>query len=510
MTRKQKRLTVIFGGMSFIIAAVLLVMFAFSRSVAYFYMPTDVAKNPLPPDTRIRLGGLVGEGSIVRDEGSVVRFAVTDPSGEIVNVRYQGILPDLFREGQGVVTEGTFQAGSDLFSADTVLAKHDETYMPKEVADRLKAEGLWEKSKGPAPQGKVKGQEAKDAMIIEIGHYLLVLALAIAIILSVVPVIGARRHDQTMMDIAPFGSVLLFALVAFSFAALTYAHVVSDFSVENVWENSHSLVPLVYKYSGVWGNHEGSMMLWLLILSLFSALVAVFGRNLPDTLKANVLAVQAWISFAFILFILLTSNPVHSPRSGTARGPGPQSVAAGHRPRHPSAAALSRLCRLFDLFLLRGRRADGRPYRCGLGALGASLDACRLDLPDARHRDGLLLGLLRTRLGRLVVLGSGRECLLHALARRYRAAAFGARHGEARGVEDLDAAAGHPHLLAVADGHLPGALRRADLGACLCQRSEPRSVHTLHPVDLHRRGVVSICLPGTAVVCRRAVCAGLA
>jgi cytochrome c-type biogenesis protein CcmE len=161
MTRKQKRLVVIFGGMSFIIAAVLLVMFAFSRSVAYFYMPANLASNPVPPDTRIRLGGLVGEGSIVRGEGSVVRFAVTDPSGEIVNVRYQGILPDLFREGQGVVTEGTFEAGSKLFSADTVLAKHDETYMPKEVADKLKAEGLWKESKAPAPQGEAQRQEAK-------------------------------------------------------------------------------------------------------------------------------------------------------------------------------------------------------------------------------------------------------------------------------------------------------------------------------------------------------------
>ncbi|PKA40354.1 heme lyase NrfEFG subunit NrfE [Rhizobium sullae] len=146
-------------------------------------------------------------------------------------------------------------------------------------------------------------------MIIEIGHYALVLALATAIVLSIVPVIGARRLDQAMMDVAPLGSVVLFALVAFSFGILTYAHVVSDFTVKNVWENSHSLVPLVYKYSGVWGNHEGSMMLWLLILALFSALVALFGRNLPDRLKANVLSVQAWISAAFILFILLTSNP---------------------------------------------------------------------------------------------------------------------------------------------------------------------------------------------------------
>ena len=167
MTRKQKRLAVIAGGMSFILAAVLLVMFAFSQSVAYFYMPGDLASNPVAPGTRIRLGGLVGSGSVLRGEGSVVRFAVTDPSGQIVNVRYQGILPDLFREGQGVVTEGRFETGSNVFTADTVLAKHDETYMPKEVADKLKAEGLWEEGKGAAPQGEatkgkvVEGQEAQ-------------------------------------------------------------------------------------------------------------------------------------------------------------------------------------------------------------------------------------------------------------------------------------------------------------------------------------------------------------
>jgi cytochrome c-type biogenesis protein CcmE len=164
MTRKQKRLAVIAGGMSFILVAVLLVMFAFSQSVAYFYMPGDLAKTPVAPGTRIRLGGLVGEGSVMRGEGSVVRFAVTDPSGQIVNVRYQGILPDLFREGQGVVTEGAFETGSTVFTADTVLAKHDETYMPKEVADRLKAQGLWEEGKGPASQGEVpQGQAPQGA-----------------------------------------------------------------------------------------------------------------------------------------------------------------------------------------------------------------------------------------------------------------------------------------------------------------------------------------------------------
>ena len=146
-------------------------------------------------------------------------------------------------------------------------------------------------------------------MIIEIGHYTLVLALAASVIVSIVPAVGARKRDLSFMDVAPIGSIVLFILVAFSFGVLTYAHVVSDFSVRNVWENSHSLMPLAYKYSGVWGNHEGSMMLWLLILTFFSAMVATFGSNLPDTLRANVLSVQAWISAAFILFILLTSNP---------------------------------------------------------------------------------------------------------------------------------------------------------------------------------------------------------
>ena len=151
MTRKQKRLAVIGGGMGFMIAAVLLVMFAFSQSVAYFYMPADLAKTPVAPETRIRLGGLVGEGSVVRGAGSTVEFAVTDGSANAVKVKYTGILPDLFREGQGVVTEGMFSSGTNVFIADTVLAKHDETYMPKDVADRLKEKGLWVEGNGAGP-----------------------------------------------------------------------------------------------------------------------------------------------------------------------------------------------------------------------------------------------------------------------------------------------------------------------------------------------------------------------
>ena len=141
-------------------------------------------------------------------------------------------------------------------------------------------------------------------MIIELGHYALVLALATAVIQAALPILGARLNDRGLMELASSAAVACFLLVAFAFTVLTFAYVTSDFSVRNVWENSHSLKPLIYKISGVWGNHEGSMLLWLLILTFFSALVAAFGRNLPETLQANVLAVQAWIAMAFALFML--------------------------------------------------------------------------------------------------------------------------------------------------------------------------------------------------------------
>jgi cytochrome c-type biogenesis protein CcmF len=146
-------------------------------------------------------------------------------------------------------------------------------------------------------------------MIPELGHYALVLALALGLIQSVVPVIGARVRDGALMRLASTTAIAQFAFVALSFAALTTCYVTSDFSVATVYENSHSMMPLIYKFTSVWGNHEGSMLLWVLILSVFGAGVALFGGNLPETLKANVLAVQSWVASAFYLFILLTSNP---------------------------------------------------------------------------------------------------------------------------------------------------------------------------------------------------------
>ncbi len=146
-------------------------------------------------------------------------------------------------------------------------------------------------------------------MIAEAGHYALILALALALIQSTVPVVGAYLRDTALMNVARSTALAQFLFCGLSFLALTTLYVVSDFSVANVFQNSHSAKPLLYKITGVWGNHEGSMLLWVAILAFFGALVASFGNNLPLSLRAHVLAVQGWIAAAFYLFILATSNP---------------------------------------------------------------------------------------------------------------------------------------------------------------------------------------------------------
>jgi len=146
-------------------------------------------------------------------------------------------------------------------------------------------------------------------MITELGHFALILALGVALVQTVVPLIGAQKGWQGWMAVAVPAAVLQFLLVAGAFAALTHAFVTSDFSLRLVVLNSHSLKPVLYKVTGVWGNHEGSMLLWVLIVALFGATAAVFGSGLPPSLRARVLAVQAAIGAAFLGFTLFTSNP---------------------------------------------------------------------------------------------------------------------------------------------------------------------------------------------------------
>jgi len=173
-------------------------------------------------------------------------------------------------------------------------------------------------------------------LITEIGHFALLLALGVAAVQTVVPAWGAKRGNTALMETCVPTAVAQFVLVLIAFAALTHAFVISDFSVSNVAYNSHSAKPMIYKITGVWGNHEGSMVLWVLILALFGAGVAVFGRNLPSTLKANTLAVQGSLSLAFLIFIVATSNPFTrldpAPPEGNGLNPILQDVALAFHP----------------------------------------------------------------------------------------------------------------------------------------------------------------------------------
>lgn len=146
-------------------------------------------------------------------------------------------------------------------------------------------------------------------MIAEIGHFALVLALCVALVQAVVPLVGAGRGNAAWMNVAGPAATLQFLFIAVAFGALTNAYVTSDFSLMNVAQNSHTDKPMLYKVAGVWGNHEGSLLLWITILALFGFAVTLFGRNLPPGLKSRALAVQAMIAVGFLAFILLTSNP---------------------------------------------------------------------------------------------------------------------------------------------------------------------------------------------------------
>ena len=145
-TRKQRRLTLIASAGAVLCLAAGLVLFAMRDTIVFFYGPTEIVEKGVQPGTRMRLGGLVETGSVQRSGGQRVTFGVTDGKTSI-KVGYDGLLPDLFREGQGVVTEGVFE-GAGRFKADSVLAKHDETYMPREVADALKKQGHWQAGSG--------------------------------------------------------------------------------------------------------------------------------------------------------------------------------------------------------------------------------------------------------------------------------------------------------------------------------------------------------------------------
>jgi hypothetical protein len=222
-------------------------------------------------------------------------------------------------------------------------------------------------------------------MIAETGHFALILALAVALFQFAMPLYGAQRGDAAVMRMAAPAALVQFILIFTAFAALTHAYVTSDFSVQNVFENSHSAKPLLYKLSGVWGNHEGSMVLWVMILAIRRPR-CLFGNNCTSNSVARFA-----VRFRRRCLPSLHRHHIQSlrpPRSAPLK----KRAQRSQDPASPSIAFLCRLCRARRF--LRRCRVDRGQGGCGLGPLGAALDACRLDVPHHRHQHGKLVGLL--------------------------------------------------------------------------------------------------------------------
>ena len=437
MTRKQRRLTIIGGSLAVLAVAAALVLNAMRDSIVFFSTPAMVAEKHIQPGKRFRLGGLVQPGSLVRGDNLAVTFQVADGSATLP-VSYKGILPDLFREGQGVVAEGALDA-SGVFKADTVLAKHDENYMPKDVADALKKQGHWKDEYGAKPTDpgnseaepgasraararRRPGRERCDdrgsrTLRAGIGAWAGADPVDLA---DLGRALARSRADECRAldrDCAADvrGGILRGAGHAARHLGFLRRQRVREFAFDETADlQDHRRLGQPRRLDAVVGIHPGFVRRPRRDLRQQSAAVA-----------ARPCAGGAGLDRQCVLSVHpdhLESVPAHCQSAD--RRPRSQSGLAGHRPRRASADALSRLCRILDLVFFRRRSPDRGPDRRRMGALGAALDADGLDIPHARHRDGLLLGLLRTRLGRLVVLGSGRECLADAVAGGHRAAAF--------------------------------------------------------------------------------------
>ena len=280
-------------------------------------------------------------------------------------------------------------------------------------------------------------------MLPELGQIALLLALVVAALQALLPLLGAQRDIPVLMAVARPAAWLQLLLVGLAFAILTYAFVVNDFSVQYVAENSNSLLPTLYRYTAVWGAHEGSLLLWALVLALWTAAVARFSKALPLPVVARVLGVMGVVSVGFLAFLVFTSNPFIRilPAAGEGRDLNPLLQDPGLIVHPPMLYA--GYVGLRGAVRLRHRRAAGAPHRRAVAALDAALDQRGLGLPHPRHRAGLVVGLLRAGLGRLVVLGPGGERQFHAVAGRRRAAAFAGGHRKARQLRRLDPAAGH-------------------------------------------------------------------
>ncbi|CDL30048.1 Cytochrome c heme lyase subunit CcmF [Escherichia coli ISC7] len=254
-------------------------------------------------------------------------------------------------------------------------------------------------------------------MMPEIGNGLLCLALGIALLLSVYPLWGVARGDARMMASSRLFAWLLFMSVAGAFLVLVNAFVVNDFTVTYVASNSNTQLPVWYRVAATWGAHEGSLLLWVLLMSGWTFAVAIFSQRIPLDIVARVLAIMGMVSVGFLLFILFTSNPFsrtlpNFPIEGRDLNPLLQDPGLiFHPPLLYMGYVGFSVAFAFAIASLLSGRLDSTYAR-----FYSSVDAGGVDLLDARHCARFRMGLLRTRLGRLVVLGSGRKRLVYAVA----------------------------------------------------------------------------------------------
>jgi hypothetical protein len=260
-------------------------------------------------------------------------------------VRYQGDLPDLFREGQGIVASGAFDE-SGTFVAKQVLAKHDERYMPREVSKALKEQGEW-RGDGAKPAGNMAHRPTarRPSHDRRIGAFALVLALVLSLAQPILSAVGGARRSSLLAGAGRGAAVAPSWHVPCLRLALIHAFVVSDFSVANVAANSHTAKPLLYKVAGAWGSHEGSMLLWCLVLTGYGAAVASFGEACRRACGPTPWRRKA--RWACCSWPTPSSPPTRWPGCSTFRSRAlAQSAAAGPGLGLPPAVPLLRLCRL--------------------------------------------------------------------------------------------------------------------------------------------------------------------
>ena len=370
-------------------------------------------------DKRFRIGGMVVKGSVARNPGDLeVRFVLTDFAHE-VPVEYTGVLPDLFREGQGIIAHGTHgrrrrlrrrrgarEARREVHAARSGGVAEEQGRQPK-PAPRAPPASRSRHGTGTRNFRADPGLRAQPGAGV-FRHC-----------------VGAWRGKPVWMAVARPAVTGQFVFVAMAFGCLVYSFVEQRFlgAVRRATTPTPSCRCSI-AWRPLWGAHEGSLLLWILILSIWSVAVARFSRQLPATFASRVLGVMGLVSGGFMLFTLWTSNPflrlIPAAADGADLNPVLQDFAlAIHPPMlYTGYVGFSVAFAFACAAMLEGRLDQAwaqwtRPWT-----------HVRLDVPDHRHRARQLVGLLRTRLGRLVVLGSGRERLVHAVAGRHRAGAL--------------------------------------------------------------------------------------